>query len=176
MGGQALLKGGEFMTGRIVRDSERTFTDLHTEVHGFAPAESGESPPTCAAAIWQTFCGAPLLPADHTDDKPCRNSGAGLADFDVLCLCDTSMQWYFDVDGHKLEVEDRLRSLCKGYRRGIFLGASAGGFGALSQQTLGCNRTSPKPLLVVRVLSIMFLVTTTCFTHGGFGCLLVPSW
>jgi len=103
--GQALLKGGEFMTGRIVRDSERTFTDLHTEVHGFAPAESGESPPTCAAAIWQTFCGAPLLPADHTDDKPCSEACTHLCTcacslsarvnnmYSSICLCGATCFW-----------------------------------------------------------------------------------
>eukprot|EP00403_Amphidinium_massartii_P001878 CAMPEP_0178370754 /NCGR_PEP_ID=MMETSP0689_2-20121128/470_1 /TAXON_ID=160604 /ORGANISM="Amphidinium massartii, Strain CS-259" /LENGTH=955 /DNA_ID=CAMNT_0019990595 /DNA_START=14 /DNA_END=2878 /DNA_ORIENTATION=+ len=85
-----------------------------------------------SAAMWHEFCTAPspdecpMVLLQGTDSKFMR-----IADFDVLCLCQSKAEWYCGWNGSALDLEDKLRHVISGYKRTLFLGVSMGGFGAL---------------------------------------------
>lgn len=119
---------------RIDRGHCQGFHELYQAVHGEAWEAKGSSPSRVMASFWHEYCSAEVPPPpDHEHD-----AGTRLRDFDVLCLCDSNAQWYYDREGEpsgasveRLEVERKLRSLVAGYRRVMFLGVSMGGFAAL---------------------------------------------
>eukprot|EP00971_Amphidinium_carterae_P067690 1340370-Amphidinium_carterae.1 len=82
--------------------------------------------------MWHEFCCTP-----EPDDKPlaCHKlhdtTFMQLADFDVLCLCQSEANWYCAPNGGTLGLEEKLRDILSNYKRSLFLGVSMGGFGAL---------------------------------------------
>jgi len=130
--GQALRK--EVARGRISRGPPCTFSELHEEVHGRPPSDDEDGCSRAAAALWSEYCQS--TDTQVTEKKKERAQKLQPSDCDVLFLCDTNAQWYFDVEGSYLGVEEKLSGFVTTYKRVLFLGASMGGFGALSHAYL----------------------------------------
>lgn len=113
---------------RIVREPRQSFDELYSAVHGTSLEEDASSSSKAMSALWYEYSNSELLASGDA----CPQDGSRLQDFDVLCMCDSNAQWYYDTDSHKLDVESKLRDLVAGYRSVLFLGVSMGGFAALS--------------------------------------------
>lgn len=124
--------GEHFVEGaraRFPRTPARSFADLYREAHG-TPLQDGDGAALKASeTMWRDFCRADT---DAERDRMRASDGsARLKDFDVLCLCDTSVQWYRNDEGSCVDLGTRLQDLATHYERVVFLGVSMGGFGAL---------------------------------------------
>jgi len=109
----------EDVCAALRRDLEPTSGDaVHSDWH--------------TGAMWHAYCCAP-----EPDDKPlvCHKLNdttfMQVADFDVLCLCQSEANWYCGPNGTPLGLEEKLQSIVCHYKRTLFLGVSMGGFGAL---------------------------------------------
>eukprot|EP00927_Polykrikos_kofoidii_P012637 TRINITY_DN15468_c0_g1_i1.p1 TRINITY_DN15468_c0_g1~~TRINITY_DN15468_c0_g1_i1.p1 ORF type:complete len:919 (-),score=136.86 TRINITY_DN15468_c0_g1_i1:81-2837(-) len=81
----------------------------------------------CSSAGGGSSCGM----ADHQGEDD-QAEAEEMEDFDMLSLCDTNAQWYYDFPGARdLGLEAKLTQVVSQYKRVLMLGVSMGGFGAL---------------------------------------------
>eukprot|EP00929_Paragymnodinium_shiwhaense_P047990 TRINITY_DN24330_c0_g1_i1.p1 TRINITY_DN24330_c0_g1~~TRINITY_DN24330_c0_g1_i1.p1 ORF type:complete len:909 (+),score=148.87 TRINITY_DN24330_c0_g1_i1:111-2837(+) len=129
----------------IQRENVESFREMYEEQHDHSPkfdVPDSEFAPYSRRACETAWFGRPprafASPRPSKERASASDSGARVKDFDVLALCDTNAQWYYDTESahRKLFVRKRLEEIAAKYKKVVLVGASMGGFAALSHSDL----------------------------------------